>query len=79
MIIGIDIRILGNPIKSGIEEYAENLVPHLIKEGGDIQFKLFYSSYGNFLPKYDWLQTPNVKLYKFSYPNNLLFASSRFC
>ena len=78
MIIGIDIRILGNPIKSGIEEYAENLVPHLIKEGGDIQFKLFYSSRGNFLPEYDWLREPNIALYKFSYPNNLLFASSRF-
>ena len=78
MIIGVDIRVLGNPVKSGIEEYAENLVPHLIKEGGDIQFKLFYSSRGNFLPEYDWLREPNIALYKFSYPNNLLFASSRF-
>ena len=43
MTIGIDIRVLGNSIKSGIEEYAENLIPHLIKEGRDINFKLFYS------------------------------------
>lgn len=78
MVIGIDIRVLGNPIKSGIEEYTENLMPHLIREGKDIQFKLFYSSRKSLLPDYDWLNEPNVKLYKFNYPNNLLFASSRF-
>lgn len=78
MIIGIDIRVLGNPIKSGIEEYTENLTPHLVREGKDIQFKLFYSSRKSLLPDYDWLNEPNVKLYKFNYPNNLLFASSRF-
>src|SRR3989344_5747234 len=78
MTIGIDIRILGNPIKSGIEEYAENLIRDLLKEGKDIQFKLFYSSYRNSLPDYEWLKLPNVKLYKFNYPNNILFTSSRF-
>lgn len=78
MIIGIDIRVLGNKVKSGIEEYAENLIPHLLEEGHDIDFKFFYSSSKNSLPDYDWLNKPNVKLYKFDYPNNLLFASSRF-
>ena len=78
MIIGVDIRVLGSKIKSGIEEYAENLIPLLIKEGGDIQFKLFYSSSKNKLPNYPWLKEKNVELYKFNYPNNLLFASSRF-
>jgi glycosyltransferase involved in cell wall biosynthesis len=78
MVIGIDVRILGNPIKSGIEEYAENLIPRLIIEGREIQFKLFYSSRRNSLPDYDWLNAPNVKLYDFNYPNNLLFTSSRF-
>lgn len=78
MNIGIDIRILGNPVKSGIEEYAENLIPELLKEGKDIQFKLFYCSHRNSLPDYEWLNLPNVKLYKFNYPNNLLFVSSRF-
>ena len=77
MIIGIDIRVLGNPVKSGIEEYAENLIPHLIRGGRDIQFKLFYSSCRNSLPDYGWLKEPNVKLYKFNYPNNLLFTFSR--
>lgn len=77
MVIAIDIRVLGNKVKSGIEEYAENLIPRLIQEGHDISFKLFYSSRKNTLPYYDWLQRPNVKLYEFDYPNNLLFTSSR--
>lgn len=78
MIIGIDIRVLGNPVKSGIEEYAENLIPHLIKEDRNIDFKLFFSSSRNSLPDYEWLKASNVKLYKFKYPNNILFASSKF-
>jgi len=78
MTIGIDIRVLGNSIKSGIEEYAENLIPHLIREGRDVQFKLFYSSSKNKLPDYPWLKEKNVELYKFNYSNNILFTSSRF-
>lgn len=77
MTIGIDIRVLGNSVKSGIEEYAENLLPRLIEEGRDFTFKLFYSSARGNLPHYDWFNKPNVKLYKFKYPNNLLFTSSR--
>ena len=77
MVVGIDIRILGNPVKSGIEEYVDNLLPCLVREGSGTQFKLFYSSCRNSLPDYNWLKEPNIELYKFNYPNNLLFASSR--
>src|SRR3989344_707509 len=77
MIIGIDIRVLGNSVKSGIEEYAENLIPRLIAENRDIKFKLFFSSRRNNLPGYPWLRQSNVELHKFSYPNNFLFTSSR--
>ena len=77
MIIGIDVRVLGSPIKSGIEEYAENLIPHLVREGKDIQFKLFYSSHKQTLPDFDWLGLSNVKLYKFNYSGNFLFTFSR--
>lgn len=55
----------------------ENLLPHLIKEGRDVRFKLFFSSRQYSLPVYDWLKEPNVKLYEFKYPNNILFALSR--
>lgn len=78
MTIGIDIRVLGSPIKSGIEEYAENLIPNLIRKGRDINFKLFYSSGRGYLPEYNWLQESNTKLYKFNFSNNLLFTSACF-
>jgi len=78
MIIGIDIRVLGNKTKSGIEEYTENLVPRLIREGRDIQFKLFYSSSKNKIPDYPWLREKNVELHNFNYSNNVLFTLSRF-
>jgi glycosyltransferase involved in cell wall biosynthesis len=78
MVIGIDIRVLGNKVKSGIEEYTESLMPHLIREGWNIKFKLFYSSKTKNLPRYDWLKFENVELYKFNYSNSLLFFSSRF-
>src|SRR3989338_5918114 len=78
MIIGVDIRLLGKGIKSGIEEYTENLLAHLIPLDPSIKFKLFYSSFSNELPDYDWLKYHNVELFKYRYPNRLLFLSSGF-
>ena len=69
MIIGIDIRLLGNGVKSGIEEYTENLLAHLIPLNPEIKFKLFYSSFSGELPEYDWLKHPNVELFKFRFPD----------
>jgi len=57
MTIGIDIRVLGNKVKSGIEEYTENLLAHLLSLDRSIQFKLFYSSFKNELPNYEWLSS----------------------
>lgn len=77
MTIGIDIRLLGNPIKSGIEEYTENLLEHLVGLDKNIQFKLFFSSYSGELSRYGWFNNENVKLYKFPYPNRILFSLNR--
>lgn len=78
MIIGIDIRVLGGKVKSGIEEYTENLLARMLPLGveKDINFKLFYSSYGDVLPDYQWLHLPNVQVIKKRIPNKILFASS---
>lgn len=76
MIVGIDIRVLGSPIKSGIEEYAENLLAHMLALDRTIKFKLFFSSWESDIPDYNWLHLPNVELHKFKVPNKLLFASS---
>ena len=47
MAIGIDIRVLGSDIKSGVEEYTENLLANLLPLDKNIKFKLFYSSFRN--------------------------------
>lgn len=81
MIIGIDIRVLGSKFKSGIEEYVENLLTHMLPLDSGIKFKLFYSSFGNSpagrLADYDFLYLPNVEVKKFKFPNRLIFYSSR--
>ena len=78
MIIGIDIRVLGNPVKSGVEEYTENLLARMLPLDSKIKFKLFYSAYKKKLPNFDWLHLPNVELFNFKFPNQFLFASTRF-
>ena len=78
MTIGIDIRVLGSKTRSGIEEYTENLLSHLLPLDKGIRFKLFFSSKKHELSDYDWLRLPNVELHKFNISNKLLLASSRF-
>ena len=76
MIIGIDIRVLGSEVKSGIEEYTENLLTHLLPLDKSIKFKLFFSSFKGDIKKYDWMSLKNVELCKFKIPNQFLFLSS---
>src|SRR3990167_11073948 len=77
MVIGIDIRVLGSKTKSGVEEYTENLLAHLLPLDKNIKFKLFYSSLRNDLKKYEWMKLSNVEVFNFRWPNKLLFGLSR--
>ncbi|HCM68643.1 MAG TPA: hypothetical protein DIS62_06665 [Candidatus Kerfeldbacteria bacterium] len=77
MIIGIDIRVLGSGTKSGVEEYTENLLAHMLPLDKNVKFKLFHSSLRNDLKKYEWMKLPNVEVFSFRLPNKLLFSSSR--
>lgn len=78
MTVGVDIRVLGSRQKSGIEEYTENLLEHLIPLDPSIRYKLFYSSWHDTLPNYKWLEEKNVAIHKKRIPNKVLFASARF-
>src|SRR3989338_1877050 len=78
MVIGIDIRVLGSHAKSGIEEYTENLLSHILSLNGNIRFKLFYSSLRKEPLNYDWIRLPNVELYRLKIPNKLLFVANSF-
>ena len=77
MIIGIDIRVLGSGVKSGVQEYTENLLANLLPLDNNIKFKLFYSSFKDNLKKYDWMKLPNVEVFSFRLSNKLLFGLSR--
>jgi len=76
MTIGGDIRVWGSKFRSGVEEYTENLLAHMLPLDKSIKFKLFYSSFRNKLQDYDWLHLANVELCKFNKPNKFLFLSS---
>ncbi|HZZ99598.1 MAG TPA: glycosyltransferase family 1 protein [Candidatus Paceibacterota bacterium] len=78
MIIGIDIRILASSSRSGIVEYAEQVIGRMIAAAPEHRFKLFYSSFRRPLPNYEWLSAPNVELHSYRIPNNLLFLANRF-
>src|SRR3989338_4613323 len=77
MTIGIDIRILGSARRSGIVEYAEQLISRMIAAAPEHRFKLFYASARRTVPRSSWMKAPNVDLYAFPIPNNLLFALNR--
>ena len=76
MRVGIDIRILGSLYKSGVEEYTENLLAHMLPENPDIKFKLFYSGDPLLLVKYAWVSLENIEIVQSSVFNKLIFASS---
>jgi glycosyltransferase involved in cell wall biosynthesis len=76
MIIGIDIRVLGQR-RSGIQEYTENLLEKMLALDSSIDFKLFFAGKNSGLPEYDWLRLPNVELKSFNISNRILFYKSR--
>ncbi len=78
MIIGIDIRVLGSKTKSGVEEYTENLLAHMLPINRDVKYKLFYSSFSSKRNSYPWLSLPNVEVHNFRIPNKLLFLAANF-
>lgn len=76
MKIGVDIRVLGSHLKSGVQEYTENLLAHMIAGNPEIKFKLFYSGDPSLLEKYNWINLSNVEVIKSPISNRLIFASS---
>lgn len=77
MRVGIDIRVLGSQYKSGVEEYTENLLAHMLPDNPEVKFKLFYSGNQELLKKYSWLGLGNVELFQSPFSGKFTFASSR--
>lgn len=73
MNIGVDIRVLGTGRVSGIEEYTEQLLAHMIPMGTDVQWKLFYSGRKPLMRR-AWMDAPNVTVYETKSSNRMLWA-----
>lgn len=76
MIIGVDIRVLGTGRASGVEEYTERLLAHMIPLDLTVQYKLFYSGRRP-LVRRAWMDAPNVSVHEFRSSNQLLFLRTR--
>ena len=72
MIIGIDVSSI--PYGTGVSNYTQNLVDHLLKIDKKNQYKLFYSSYRQPIPTSisKLAKLPNVKIYHYRLPPTLL-------
>lgn len=73
MKIGIDIRCLSEGRRTGVEEYAINLLDNVFKEDNKNDYVLFLNSWRS--PKIDleWLKKyKNVHIKKFNFPNKIL-------
>ena len=81
MKIGIDVRVLGQNEYGGVNEYIKNIIPLMIKNEEHF-FYLFYSSFRNKNIDIEGIleiqNSSNVKIYKFKYPNKILFFASYF-
>ena len=73
--LGVDIRVLGTGRRSGIEEYTEQIVAHMIALAPVIHWKLFYSGRTP-LVRRAWMDAPNVSIYETGLSNRLLWLSS---
>ncbi len=73
MTVGIDIRFLAKGTRTGIEEYALNLLSRLLSADKNIKYKLFYNAFSKVPLDFTWLNLPNVELKKFSLPNRFVF------
>lgn len=77
MRIGVDMRALEGAPKGGVAQYIRNLTPALVRSAPSHEFLLFTNSYRADCGWLDAYRAPNVLLRPFSYPNKLLFASTR--
>ncbi len=72
MIIGVDIRPMAG-LRTGVQEYTEQILAFMVKLAPEHKFKLFFSSFREPAPDRPWMHVPNVQLIARRIPNNLLF------
>ncbi len=75
--IGIDVRVLSTGRTSGIEEYTEQLLAHMVPlDSPDVQFKVLYGGRQP-LTRRAWMDAPNVSIHDTGMPNRALWLRTR--
>lgn len=79
MVIGIDIRFLSEGKRTGVEEYALNLLHHLFCQYPENTFKLFANfRHGSAEVLNELGAYPNVTIFRFRHSNKLLNLAFKF-
>lgn len=79
MRILVDVRLLSRGGQSGIEEYTEQLVSHILNLDRQNTYLLFYNGLRRKVPlPAQWRQAANTKIIDWHLPNNLLVPASKF-
>lgn len=74
--IGVDARIFSTGRTSGIEEYAEHLLAHMVPLGADIRWKILYGGRRAFARR-PWTDAPNVSIHDTGQSNRMLWLRTR--
>jgi hypothetical protein len=74
--IAVDIRVLGTGRISGVEEYTEQVVSHMVRIPSDVRWKLFYSGRAP-LVRREWMEQSNVSIHEFRRSNRLMWLTTR--
>jgi len=78
MTIGIDIRVLAQRKRTGVEDYTINLLSRLLSLDDRIKYKLFYNGFHKFKLNYSWLKGKNIEIKKTRIPNRAFDLILRF-
>ncbi len=70
------MRVLGTGRRSGVEEYTEQVVSHMIPRAPDVQWKLFYSGRTP-LQRRSWMEYSNVRVIDTGWSNRMLWLATR--
>lgn len=80
MRIGIDVRCLAEGRRTGVEEYAINLLHNIFSLDAKNEYILFFNSFKSpAINILDFDKYPNVALKKFNFPNKLLNFLFWYC
>ncbi len=75
--VGIDCRMLQAEQRSGVQEYTEQLLAHMLSLDKNIQYVILFSSLTKRHPEYWWLYLDNVRVMHLRWPNAILFSLNR--